>query len=126
MSISRSVKTRGGWRQDLVDRSYHSDYISIFEGVMWCGGEEIRTVALHDGEELDDDLRGRTDEDLALAAALGVDNVVLRIHVSLRVYSVYGSRHTKQSFFTNYTRQHNTLGIIYGLRTRTETRTILS
>ena len=54
---------------------------------MWCGWEEIRTVALHDGEELDDDLRGRTDEDLALAAALGVDNVVLRIHVSLKVYS---------------------------------------
>ena len=48
---------------------------------------KIRTVALHDGEELDDDLRGRTDEYLALAAALGVDNVVLRIHVSLRAYS---------------------------------------
>ena len=50
-------------------------------------GRKIRTVALHDGEELDDDLRGRADEDLALAAALGVDNVVLRIHVSLKVYS---------------------------------------
>ena len=35
-------------------------------------------MTLHDAEELDDDLRGRTDEDLALATALGVDNVVLR------------------------------------------------
>ena len=80
----------------------------------------------HDTEELDDDLRRVTDEDLALAAALGVDNVVLRIHVSLRVYSVYGSRHTKQSFFTNYTRQHNIIDTLYKLRTRTETRTMLS
>ena len=36
------------------------------------------TVTLHDGKELDNDLRGRTDENLALAAALSVDNVVLR------------------------------------------------
>ena len=39
---------------------------------------KTRTVTLHDAEELDDDLRGRTDEDLALATALGVDNVVLK------------------------------------------------
>ena len=35
-------------------------------------------MALHDTEELDDDLRRGADEDLALAAALSVDNVVLR------------------------------------------------
>ena len=34
-------------------------------------------MTLHDTEELDDDLRGRTNEDLALATALGVDDVVL-------------------------------------------------
>lgn len=34
------------------------------------------SVALHDTEELDDDLGGRTDENLALATALSVDNVV--------------------------------------------------
>lgn len=34
-------------------------------------------MALHDGEELDDDLGGRPDEDLALATALGIDDVVL-------------------------------------------------
>ena len=45
----------------------------IFNG----GGRKIRTVTLHDAEELDDNLRGRTDEDLALATALGVDDVVL-------------------------------------------------
>lgn len=33
-------------------------------------------MALHDTEELDDDLGGRTDENLALATALSVDNVV--------------------------------------------------
>ena len=53
-------------------------------------GRKLRTVALHDGEELDDDLRGRTDEDLALAALLSVDNVVLpgvesRVHCALSV-----------------------------------------
>lgn len=31
-----------------------------------------RTVLLHDSEELDDDLGGRTDQDLALASLLGV------------------------------------------------------
>ena len=35
-------------------------------------------MTLHDTEELDDNLRRGTDEDLALAAALSVDNVVLR------------------------------------------------
>lgn len=35
-----------------------------------------RTVALHDLEELDDDLRGRADQDLALAGLLGVVDVV--------------------------------------------------
>ncbi len=34
-----------------------------------------RTVLLHDLEELDDDLGGRADKDLALAAALSVGNV---------------------------------------------------
>ncbi len=40
-------------------------------------------MALHDNEELDDDLRGRTDEDLALATALGVHNVVLQYALRL-------------------------------------------
>ena len=45
------------------------------------------TMTLHDSKELDDDLRGRTDEDLALATALGVDNVVLpRMSETGRVY----------------------------------------
>ena len=35
------------------------------------------TVTLHDGKDLDNDLGARTDEDLALSAALGVDDVVL-------------------------------------------------
>lgn len=34
-------------------------------------------MALHDTEELHDNLRGRADEDLALATALGIDDVVL-------------------------------------------------
>jgi hypothetical protein len=32
----------------------------------------LLTVLLHDGEELDDDLGGRADQDLALAGLLGV------------------------------------------------------
>ena len=35
------------------------------------------TVTLHDGKELDNDLRGRADENLALAAALSIHDVVL-------------------------------------------------
>ena len=35
-------------------------------------------MTLHDGKELDDDLRRRADKDLALATALGVDDVILR------------------------------------------------
>ena len=38
----------------------------------------VLTMTLHDTEELDDDLRRRTDKDLALAAALSVDDVVLQ------------------------------------------------
>lgn len=38
-----------------------------------------RTVLLHDSKELDDDLGGRTDEDLALAGLLGVVHGVKRI-----------------------------------------------
>lgn len=34
-------------------------------------------MTLHDTKELDDDLRGRTDQNLTLATALSVDNVVL-------------------------------------------------
>jgi hypothetical protein len=36
-------------------------------------------VLLHDSEELDDDLGGRTDQDLALASLLGVVHGVERI-----------------------------------------------
>tara|TARA_R110002003_G_scaffold130_3_gene12168 strand:+ start:10779 stop:11450 length:672 start_codon:yes stop_codon:yes gene_type:complete len=35
-------------------------------------GKSRRTVALHDGQELDDDLGGRANQDLALAGLLGV------------------------------------------------------
>jgi hypothetical protein len=38
--------------------------------------ENILTMALHDAQELDDDLGGRADEHLALAATLGIDDVV--------------------------------------------------
>lgn len=38
-----------------------------------CVTEKIKhTVALHDGQELDDDLGGGADQDLALASLLGV------------------------------------------------------
>lgn len=37
-------------------------------------------MALHHAEELDDDLRGGSDEHLALASSLGIDNVVLQRH----------------------------------------------
>ena len=45
-----------------------------------CATEEVRrTVTLHDGQELDDDLGGRADHDLALAGLLGVVDGVERI-----------------------------------------------
>ena len=45
-----------------------------------CATEEARrTVTLHDGQELDDDLGGRADHDLALAGLLGVVDGVERI-----------------------------------------------
>ena len=53
-------------------------------------------MALHDAQELDDDLRRGADEHLALAATLGIDNVVLRMNEERdgeRVaYHVRGSR----------------------------------
>ena len=50
-----------------------------FEEVFRCTGTgvcEKRTVALHDLEELGDDLGGRADHDLALAGLLGVVDVL--------------------------------------------------
>lgn len=41
--------------------------------------ENKLTVLLHNGEDLDDNLGGRSDEDLSLSSSLGVDDVVLRI-----------------------------------------------
>lgn len=42
------------------------------------------TMALHHAEELDNDLRRRANEHLALAATLGIDNVVLQDIIELR------------------------------------------
>lgn len=39
-------------------------------------------MLLHDGEDLDNDLGGRSDEDLSLSSSLGVDDVVLQNPVS--------------------------------------------
>lgn len=41
-------------------------------------------VSLHDAQELDDDLGGGSDKDLALAAALGIDNVLASSQVQQR------------------------------------------
>ena len=53
-------------------------------------------MALHDAQELDDDLRRGADEHLALAATLGIDNVVLRMDEKRDggcfMYHVRGSR----------------------------------
>ena len=49
-------------------------------------------MTLHDGEELDDDLRRGADKHLALAAALSVDNVVLR---SFRCFG-FGARENRE------------------------------
>ena len=60
-------------------------------------------MALHNAQELDNDLRGRADEDLTLAPALGIDNVVL---VELRTFKSFVSLAdhnrfllTRQSFY---------------------------
>ena len=47
----------------------------------WRPNEIItkHTVSLHDGQELDDDLGARSDDDLALAGLLGVVDGVKRI-----------------------------------------------
>jgi hypothetical protein len=38
--------------------------------------ERVLTVLLHDGQDLDDDLGGRSDQDLTLSSSFGVDDVV--------------------------------------------------
>jgi hypothetical protein len=45
-------------------------------GIAFEVEEFVRTVTLHDLEELDDDLGARADQDLALAGLLGVVDVV--------------------------------------------------
>ena len=59
----------------IVVMSLRTDRWRVYR-LAW-GTPEILTMALHDTEELDDDLRGRADENLALATALSVDDVVL-------------------------------------------------
>lgn len=60
--------------------------------------ERARTMALHNTQELDDDLRGRADEHLALAATLGVDDVVLHRHECRGLDHSDGTVLTRQSF----------------------------
>ena len=56
-------------------------------------------MTLHDSKELDNDLRGRTDEDLTLAATLGVDDVVLEFKINCVSHvQHYGEALTRQSF----------------------------
>jgi hypothetical protein len=43
--------------------------------------EHRHTVLLHDGEDLDDDLGGRSDHDLSLSSSLGIDDVVLGVSI---------------------------------------------
>lgn len=38
--------------------------------------KSVLTVLLHNGQHLDDDLGGRSDQDLSLSSSLGVDDVV--------------------------------------------------
>lgn len=40
------------------------------------GIAKILTVLLHDGQDLNDDLGGRSDQDLSLSSSFGVDDVV--------------------------------------------------
>jgi hypothetical protein len=59
-------------------------------------------MALHDREELHNDLRGRSDKNLALSPALSIDNVVLVIRqintVSLMdAFDLQGSRSNTKS-----------------------------
>lgn len=86
-------------------------------------------MTLHDREELDDDLRGRTDEDLTLAPALGIDNVVLdntSQPLSLHVQRNHIDLYSRGSHSKN-THQLQSFKQIVGYRlTKTETRTILS
>jgi hypothetical protein len=55
-------------------------------------------MALHDSEELNNNLRGRPDKDLALAAALGIDDVVLCVCQHAWMYH-RARRRAKQSFY---------------------------
>jgi hypothetical protein len=65
----------------------------------WVGS--MLTMSLHDTQELHDDLRARSDEDLTFPSSLGIDDVVLFeridgqsfIHRNDRIYeNVQGSR----------------------------------
>jgi hypothetical protein len=40
------------------------------------------TVLLHDREDLDDDLGGRSDHDLSLSSSFGIDDVVLGVSLN--------------------------------------------
>jgi hypothetical protein len=53
-------------------------------------GWAILTMALHDTQEFYNDLGGWSDEHLALATALGIDDVVLQKEIS-RIISSHGT-----------------------------------
>ena len=62
--IFGSLKTNDGYRPQ--------SQVVITPGMKRGRGADGLTMALHDAEELDDDLGGRSDQDLALAGLLGV------------------------------------------------------
>lgn len=56
----------------------------VVDAPTWLRGEgTLLTVLLHDGEDFDDDLGRRSDQDLSLSSSFSVDDVVLFMSVLL-------------------------------------------
>jgi hypothetical protein len=97
---SETLKRRTGKFLTLVDRSYMLRCKKEIYAYLASLKEE-HTVTLHDAEELDNDLRRGSDEDLALATALSVDDVVLKRTCKDRVASMQDQqRYTPSSHST--------------------------
>lgn len=80
--VFRSLKTRDAWRYNRVNRSYNSEVSNKIRIMPDLQRRRIickatLTMTLHDTQEFYNDLRRRSDEDLPLAASLGIDNVLL-------------------------------------------------
>lgn len=75
-NLKNGIGGSSGLAQTVIIRGRRDDVVLRWLRKDLAKGKSVLTVLLHNGQNLDDDLGGRSDQDLSLSSSLGVDDVV--------------------------------------------------